>query len=150
MGRLPRPFTVGGEKAFQFANTGVFAERTVVGENQAVVIPSEVPFEAACLIGCAVVTGVGAVLNRAKVRPGDTVAVIGAGGIGQSVIQGARLAAAGRLVAIDANPPQEQAARAFGAPAFGDAPAVYADVAPVKDIGLPNVSDHHSAAVGHP
>src|SRR3546814_11177551 len=115
MGRLPRPFTVGGEKAFQFANTGVFAERTVVGENQAVAIPSEVPFEAACLIGCEVVTGVGAALNRAKARPGDTVAVIAAGGNGQSVIQWARLAAASRIVAIAASPSTQAAARSSGA-----------------------------------
>ena len=76
MGRLSRPFTVGGEKAFSFANTGVFTEQVVVKETQAVVIDPEVPFEAACLIGCAVVTGVAAVLNRAKVQPGQTVAVI--------------------------------------------------------------------------
>src|SRR3546814_2179259 len=107
-------------------------------------------FEAACLIGCAVVTGVGAVLNRAKVRPGDTVAVIGAGGIGQSVIQGARLAAAGRIVAIDANPAKEQAARAFGATDFVDATAVDDVVAAVKDLGLPNGVDHAFECVGHP
>ena len=104
MGRLSRPFTVGGEKAYSFANTGVFTEEVVVKETQAVVIDPEVPFEAACLIGCAVVTGAGAVLNRAKVQPGQTVAVIGAGGIGQSTIQAARIAAAGRIVVIDANP----------------------------------------------
>ena len=70
MGRLGRPFTVGGEKAFSFANTGVFTEEVVVTETQAVVIDPDVPLSAACLIGCAVVTGAGAVLNRAKVRPG--------------------------------------------------------------------------------
>ncbi|MGH7300404.1 MAG: alcohol dehydrogenase catalytic domain-containing protein, partial [Candidatus Rokuibacteriota bacterium] len=75
MGKLNRPFTVGGEKAFQFANAGVFTERTVVAESQAVVIPPEVPLATACLIGCAVVTGAGAVLNRAKVQPGETVVV---------------------------------------------------------------------------
>ena len=65
-GKLHAPFTVGGEKAFQFANAGVFTEHTVVNETQAVVIDPDVPLAAACLIGCAVVTGVGAVLNRAK------------------------------------------------------------------------------------
>ena len=83
-------------------------------------IPKEVPLSTACLIGCAVVTGAGAVLNRAKVRPGETVVVIGAGGIGQSVIQAARLSAAGRIVVIDANPGKEAIARQFGATDFLD------------------------------
>lgn len=150
MGKLSRPFTVGGEKAFQFANAGVFTERTVVAESQAVVIPQEVPLEVACLIGCAVVTGAGAVLNRAKVQPGQTVAVIGAGGIGQSVIQAARLSAAGRIVVIDANPAKEAVARQFGATDFLDASSIDDTVAAVKDLGLPNGVDHAFECVGHP
>jgi Zn-dependent alcohol dehydrogenase len=152
-GKLSRPFTVGGEKAFQFANAGVFTERTVVAESQAVVIPPEVPFEAACLIGCAVVTGAGAVLNRARVRPGETVVVIGAGGIGQSVIQAARISSAGRIVVIDANPDKEAVARLFGATDFIDGSALTGDgelVAAVKDLGLPNGVDHSFECVGHP
>jgi S-(hydroxymethyl)glutathione dehydrogenase/alcohol dehydrogenase len=150
MGRLGRPFTVGGEKAFSFANTGVFTEQVVVAETQAVVIDPEVPLSAACLIGCAVVTGAGAVLNRAKVQPGQTVAVIGAGGIGQSAIQAARIAAAGRIVAIDANPGKEAVARQFGATDFVDAGAVDDPVAAVKDLGLPGGVDHVFECVGHP
>lgn len=150
MGKLSRPFTVGGEKAFQFANAGVFTERTVVAESQAVVIPQEVPLEVACLIGCAVVTGAGAVLNRAKVQPGQTVAVIGAGGIGQSVIQAARLSAAGRIVVIDANPAKEAVARQFGATDFLDASSIDDTVAAVHDLGLPNGVDHAFECVGHP
>jgi Zn-dependent alcohol dehydrogenase len=152
-GKLSRPFTVGGEKAFQFANAGVFTERTVVAESQAVVIPPEVPFEAACLIGCAVVTGAGAVLNRAKVRPGETVVVIGAGGIGQSVIQAARISSAGRIVVIDANPDKEAVSRLFGATDFIDGSTLTGDgelVAAVKDLGLPNGVDHSFECVGHP
>ena len=137
-GRLPRPFTVGGEKAFQFANAGVFTERTVVRDTQAVVIDDRVPFDAACLIGCAVVTGTGAVLNRAKVRPGETVAVIGAGGIGQSVIQAARIAAAGRIAVVDANPAKEAAAVGFGATEFATS---------AEGLGL---FDHVFECVGHP
>jgi S-(hydroxymethyl)glutathione dehydrogenase/alcohol dehydrogenase len=150
MGRLGRPFTVGGEKAFSFANTGVFTEQVVVAETQAVVIDPEVPLSAACLIGCAVVTGAGAVLNRAKVQPGQTVAVIGAGGIGQSAIQAARIAAAGRIVGIDANPGKEAVARQFGATDFVDAGAVDDPVAAVKDLGLPGGVDHVFECVGHP
>jgi S-(hydroxymethyl)glutathione dehydrogenase/alcohol dehydrogenase len=147
MGRLPRPFTVGGEPAFQFANAGVFTEATVVSESQAVVIDKDVPLAAASLIGCAVVTGTGAVLNRAKVAPGETVVVIGAGGIGQSVIQAARLAAAGRIVVIDANPGKEAVARDFGATDFivGGEQSVEL----VKEL-LPNGVDHAFECVGHP
>jgi Zn-dependent alcohol dehydrogenase len=150
MGSLARPFTVGGEKAFQFANAGVFTERTVVSESQAVVIPQDVPLSVACLIGCAVVTGAGAVLNRAKVQPGQTVAVIGAGGIGQSVIQAARISAASRIVVVDANPAKEAVARSFGATDFVDASTVDDTVAAVKDLGLPNGVDHAFECVGHP
>ncbi|MGV3760802.1 MAG: zinc-binding dehydrogenase, partial [Actinomycetota bacterium] len=150
MGKLNRPFTVGGEKAFQFANAGVFTERTVVAESQAVVIPKEVPLSVACLIGCAVVTGAGAVLNRAKVQPGQTVVVIGAGGIGQSVIQAARIAAASRIVVVDANPAKEAVARSFGATDFLDASSIDDTVAAVKDLGLPNGVDHAFECVGHP
>ena len=149
-GKLPRPFTVGGERAFQFANAGVFSEYTVANETQAVVIDDSVPFEVACLIGCALVTGTGAVLNRAKVQPGQTVVVIGAGGIGQSVIQAARIAAAGRIVVIDANPAKEAVARQFGATDFIDGAAVDDVVAAVKDLGLPNGVDHAFECVGHP
>lgn len=150
MGRLSRPFTVGGDPAFSFANTGVFTEAVVVAETQAVVIDPEVPFSAACLIGCAVVTGAGAVLNRAKVQPGQSVAVIGAGGIGQSAIQAARIAAAGRIVVIDINPAKEAVARRFGATDFVDAGSVDDIVAAVKDLGLPAGVDHVVECVGHP
>ena len=154
MGRLPRPFTVGGEKAFQFAATGVFTEAVVVAETQAIVIDRTVPLEVACLIGCGIVTGVGAVLNRAKVQPGQTVVVVGAGGIGQAAIQGARIAAASRIVAIDANPAKREVALQFGATDFVDASAVReADgdlVAAVKDLGLPNGVDHVVECVGRP
>ena len=154
-GRLPRPYTVGGEKAFQFANAGVFTERTIVRSSQAVVIDQRVPFEAACLIGCGVVTGTGAVLNRAKVRPGETVVVIGVGGIGLSVVQAARISAAGRIVAIDANPGKEAVARQFGATDFilssgGGASSVEDTVTAVKDLGLANGVDHVFECVGHP
>jgi S-(hydroxymethyl)glutathione dehydrogenase/alcohol dehydrogenase len=146
-------FRFGGRPANQFANTGVFAERTVVHEHQAVRIDPRVPFEAACLIGCAVVTGAGAVLNRAKVAPGQTVLVIGAGGVGQSVIQAARLAAAGRIVVVDANPAKEHVARLFGATDFVDAARANGPdrlLGVLRELGLPNGVHHAFECVGHP
>ena len=143
-------FRVGGADAFQFANAGVFSEHTVVFETQCVVIDDRVPLDSACLIGCAVLTGTGAVLNRARVQPGQTVAVIGAGGIGQSVIQGARLSSAGRIVAIDANPAKEEAARQMGATDFIDATAAGDPVAALRDLGLPDGVDYAFECVGHP
>jgi S-(hydroxymethyl)glutathione dehydrogenase/alcohol dehydrogenase len=122
-GDLPTPFRLDGRPICGFANTGVFTERVVVREVQAVAIDPRVPFTSACLIGCAVVTGTGAVFNRARVERGDAVAVIGVGGIGLNVIQACRIAGATRIVAIDANPAKEQHARHFGATDFVDAAA---------------------------
>ncbi|HEY8527739.1 MAG TPA: Zn-dependent alcohol dehydrogenase [Acidimicrobiales bacterium] len=149
-GRLHQPFTVGGEPAYSFAAAGVFTEQVVVSETQAVRIDPDIPLDVACLVGCAVVTGAGAALNRAKVQPGQTVVVIGAGGIGQSTIQGARIAAAGRIVAVDANPDKEAVARRFGATDFLDASAADDTVAAVKALGLPDGVDHVFECVGHP
>ena len=87
-------------------------------ENQAVPIPAEVPFSSAALIGCGVMTGAGAVFNRARVGPGETVAVIGAGGVGLNVIQAARLAGAAQIIAIDRAPAKERMAVDFGATDF--------------------------------
>ena len=115
------PFRVGDREAFQFANTSAFAESTVVKACQAIPIGPDLPFELACLVGCAVITGVGAVLNRARVATGESVAVIGAGGIGLNVIQGARIAGALPIIAIDTNPAREQLARQLGATHFVNA-----------------------------
>lgn len=148
-GRLRAPFTVGGDKAFQFADAGVFAESTVVRESQAVAIDPEVPLRSACLIGCAVVTGVGAVLNRARPAHGQSAAVIGVGGIGLNVLQGLRLSDALPIIAIDANPAKEEAARAFGATHFIAAGPDVDTVAAVREI-CPDGVDHAFECVGHP
>jgi S-(hydroxymethyl)glutathione dehydrogenase/alcohol dehydrogenase len=147
-----QPFTANGGRIYQFANTSVFTDRTVVSETQAVVIPREVPFDVACLLGCAIVTGVGAVLNRAKVDVGDTVLVIGAGGIGQSVIQGARLAGAGRIVTVDTNSAKEDIARTLGTTDFIDASTLGDSriVDRLKELVLPHGVDHAFECVGAP
>jgi Zn-dependent alcohol dehydrogenase len=121
LGNMAKPFTLDGEPAWNFAATSVFAESTVVSEIQAVPIDRDVPFESACLIGCGVLTGVGAVLNRAKVQPGETAAVFGVGGIGLNVIQALRLSHASRIIAVDTIPAKETLAREFGATDFIDA-----------------------------
>jgi Zn-dependent alcohol dehydrogenase len=150
MGRLEMPFRVGGTAAYQFANAGAFAQWTVVRESQAVVIDPRVPFEAACLIGCAVVTGAGAVMNRAKVQPGESVVVIGAGGVGLSVVQAARLAGASRIVVLDTNCSKATAALEFGATDFLDSSVMKDPVKAVKDLGLRRGVDHAFECVGHP
>jgi len=105
------------------ANLGSFAERMLIHENSVVKVGPEVPFEQLALIGCGVTTGVGAVLNTAKVEPGSTVAVIGCGGVGLSCVQGARLAGALRIIAIDAVETKLAMALEFGATDVVDASA---------------------------
>src|SRR5947199_3716314 len=80
---------------------GGFAEYTIVADHQAIVVPKELPFDRACLLGCGVMTGVGAALNIAKIAYGDTVMVVGCGAVGLSAVQGARLAGAGAIIAVD-------------------------------------------------
>ncbi|MER5373812.1 Zn-dependent alcohol dehydrogenase [Streptomyces sp. NPDC002553] len=141
IGRPGRPFTRAGRPVFQFASNSAFAERTVVKAVQAVRIPQDVPLTSAALIGCGVLTGVGAVLNRARVDRGESVVVIGTGGIGLNVLQGARIAGAGRIVAVDANPAKEAVARRFGATDF------LASADGVRDL-LPTGADHVFECVG--
>ncbi|MET7777360.1 Zn-dependent alcohol dehydrogenase [Streptomyces mirabilis] len=139
---MPRqPFTRGGRPLYQFASNSAFAERTVVKAVQVVRIPKDIPLPSAALIGCGVLTGVGAVLNRARVDRGDTVLVIGTGGIGLNVLQGARIAGALKIVAVDANPAKEAVARRFGATHF------LTSTEAVKDI-LPTGADHAFECVG--
>lgn len=96
-------------------DTGAFAQKAVVHRSQVVPVEPDVPFETAALLGCSVLTGVGAVVNSAGMRPGETVVVIGAGGVGLNAIQGAAIAGAGAVVAVDVTPEKLEDARAFGA-----------------------------------
>lgn len=104
-----------GQPVYHFSALAAFAEYTVVPQECCVPLSREVPFPVAALIGCAVTTGVGAVLNTAQVRPGSSVAVFGAGGVGLSIIMGAQLAGAGRIVAVDRAEAKLDMARSFGA-----------------------------------
>lgn len=146
--RLARRYMVGEEKAYDFANTSVWAEEAVVEAVQAVKIPTDVPLTAACLVGCGVLTGVGAVLNRARVEVGQTAVVIGVGGIGLSAVQGCRLAGAGRIVAVDTNPAKEDLALRMGATDFVDSSE--GDMEELVQELLPDGADHVFECVGRP
>jgi Zn-dependent alcohol dehydrogenase len=111
-------FSLDGRPVYHFSALACFSERIVVPEVCCVPVPAEVPMEVAALIGCAVTTGVGAVLHTAAVKAGSTVAVIGAGGVGLSVILGARLAGAERIIAADIHEGKGDLALAFGATDF--------------------------------
>jgi S-(hydroxymethyl)glutathione dehydrogenase / alcohol dehydrogenase len=104
-----------GDPCLQFVGLSTFAEQMLVHENALVKINPDIPFDRAALVGCGVPTGVGAVIRTAKVPPGATVAVIGCGGVGLNVVQGAVIAGARRIVAIDVNDGKLALARQFGA-----------------------------------
>ncbi|MBD0736709.1 alcohol dehydrogenase catalytic domain-containing protein [Streptomyces sp. CBMA29] len=117
--KAPTPaFRRRGAPVEQFARVGAFARRTVVHERQVVPIPDAVPDAAAALLGCAVVTGFGAAWERAAVCPGESVLVVGAGGIGLNVVQAARIAGARQILVYDRNPRKENVARRLGATDF--------------------------------
>ncbi|HEY8520801.1 MAG TPA: S-(hydroxymethyl)glutathione dehydrogenase/class III alcohol dehydrogenase [Gammaproteobacteria bacterium] len=111
-------FSKNGKQILHFMGTSTFSEYTVLPEIAVAKISKEAPLEKVCLLGCGITTGIGAVLNTAKVQPGSTVAVFGLGGVGLSVIQGAVMAKASRIIAIDINPAKEQIARQLGATDF--------------------------------
>jgi len=104
-----------GAPIYAFSALACFADHTVVPQECCVPLDKDIPLTVAALIGCAVTTGVGAALNTARVKPGSSVAIYGAGGVGLSVIMGARLAGAGRIIAIDTNEAKGNLARSFGA-----------------------------------
>jgi S-(hydroxymethyl)glutathione dehydrogenase/alcohol dehydrogenase len=104
-----------GELVLQAMHTGAFAEEVVVHESQLAVVPESLPLDVASLLGCAVVTGVGAVLDRAAVPEGASVAVIGTGGVGLNSVQAAALCGASPLVAVDVSSAKRALARSFGA-----------------------------------
>lgn len=111
----PQRLKRGGEDINQFLDVSAFAERMLVHENAVAKVDPELPADRAALLGCAVTTGLGAVFRTARVRAGSTVAVIGCGGVGLNAIQGARLAGAGHIIAIDRVPGKLDMAKVFGA-----------------------------------
>ncbi|RLA62552.1 MAG: S-(hydroxymethyl)glutathione dehydrogenase/class III alcohol dehydrogenase [Epsilonproteobacteria bacterium] len=108
-------FSKDGQLIYHYMGTSTFAEYTVVAEISLAKISKDAPLEKVCLLGCGVTTGIGAVFNTAKVEKGATVAVFGLGGIGLSVVQGAKMANAGRIICIDINEDKFKMAKKFGA-----------------------------------
>ena len=111
-------FRLGKTKLLHYMGTSTFSNFTVLPEIAVAKIRKDAPFNLACYIGCGVTTGIGAVINTAKVRPGDNVVVFGLGGIGLNVAQGARMVGADKIIAVDTNPKRETLARQFGATHF--------------------------------
>jgi S-(hydroxymethyl)glutathione dehydrogenase/alcohol dehydrogenase len=108
-------FSLNGKPIFHYMGTSTFSEYTVMPEISVAKINPAAPLDKVCLLGCGITTGIGAVLNTAKVEPGSSVAVFGLGGIGLSVIQGAVMAGAERILAVDINPAKFEMARMLGA-----------------------------------
>jgi len=115
---VPFARTADGQGLYAGLGTGAFATETVVGAHACIPVPADIPLDEAALLGCAVLTGVGAVTNSARVRPGQSVVVIGLGGVGLAALQGARLAQAGTVIAVDPSPAKEALAFALGATHF--------------------------------
>lgn len=128
-----------GKTLHHYMGTSTFAERTVVPEIALAKVRKDAPLDRICLLGCGVTTGIGAVLHTAKVEPGSTVAVFGLGGIGLSVIQGAVMAGAERIIGVDLNPRKFALARQLGATDFvnpGETPDVAAAIVSMTDGGV--------------
>ena len=111
----PTRLTAKGEAVHQLFNLGSFAEYMLVHENALAKIDRDMPLDRAALLGCAVITGMGSVFRTARVEPGSTVAVLGCGGVGLSCINGAAIAGAARIIAIDREPAKLELAKRFGA-----------------------------------
>ena len=110
-----RRFSLNGKSLYHYMGTSTFSEYSVIAEVSLAKISPAAPLDKVCLLGCGVTTGIGAVINTAKVEPGATIAVFGLGGIGLSVIQGAVMAKAGRIIAVDTNPAKFEMATLLGA-----------------------------------
>ncbi len=121
-------FSIGGKPIHHYMGCSTFANYTVLPEIAVARIREDAPFDKVCYIGCGVTTGIGAVINTAKVEPGANVVVFGLGGIGLNVVQGARMVGAGRIIGVDRNPAREALARRFGLTHFVDPRQVEGDL----------------------
>jgi S-(hydroxymethyl)glutathione dehydrogenase/alcohol dehydrogenase len=123
-------FSIGGERLFHYMGTSTFANYTVLPEIAMAKIREDAPFDKVCLIGCGVTTGLGAAINTARVRPGDNVVVFGLGGVGLSVVQGARLSGANMIIGVDMNPSKRALGEKLGLTHFVNPKEVEGDLVP--------------------
>ncbi len=123
-------FSLNGEKLYHYMGCSTFANHTVLPEIALAKIRSDAPFDKVCYIGCGVTTGIGAVINTAKVEPGANVVIFGLGGIGLNVVQGARIAGADMIVGVDLNPNRKELAEKFGMTHFVNPSEVGGDLVP--------------------
>jgi S-(hydroxymethyl)glutathione dehydrogenase/alcohol dehydrogenase len=123
-------FSIGGEKIFHYMGTSTFANHTVVPEIALAKVRQDAPFDKICYIGCGVTTGIGAVINTAKVEPGANCVVFGLGGIGLNVLQGLRMAGADMIVGVDLNPARKEMAEKFGMTHFVNPKDLDGDLVP--------------------
>ena len=142
-------FSLNGKPVFHYMGTSTFAQYSVMPEIAVAKIREDAPFDKVCYIGCGVTTGVGAVINTAKVRPGDRVVVFGLGGIGLNVIQGARLVGASMIVGVDINPSRQALAEKFGMTHFVNPREVEDDLVPYLVSLTKGGADHSFECVGN-
>jgi S-(hydroxymethyl)glutathione dehydrogenase/alcohol dehydrogenase len=142
-------FSLNGEKLFHYMGTSTFANHTVLPEIAVAKVREDAPFEKICYIGCGVTTGIGAVINTAKVEPGDNVVVFGLGGIGLNVLQGARLVGADKIIGVDINPARREIAEKFGMTHFVNPLEVEGDLVPYLVDMTDGGADHSFECIGN-
>lgn len=142
-------FSLNGKPVFHYMGTSTFSQYTVMPEISVAKIREDAPFDKVCYIGCGVTTGVGAVVNTAKVRPGDRVVVFGLGGIGLNVIQGARMVGADMIIGVDINPARQTLAEKFGMTHFVNPKEVEGDLVPYLVSLTKGGADHTFECVGN-
>ena len=142
-------FSLGGEKLFHYMGCSTFANFTVLPEIAVAKVREDAPFDKICYIGCGVTTGIGAVMNTAKVQPGDNVIVFGLGGIGLNVIQGARLVGADMIVGVDINPARKEIGERFGMTHFVNPKEVEGDLVPYLVDLTKGGADHSFECIGN-
>jgi S-(hydroxymethyl)glutathione dehydrogenase/alcohol dehydrogenase len=148
-GQLPSgrwPFTLDGEPVGGFCMVGAFAHHTVLSEFSCVRIEPHVPLDTAALLACSVPTGWGSAVYSGQVQPGDTVVVVGCGGIGMNAVQGAILSGASRVIAVDPAPEKQELTKAFGATAWF--PTMADALEPVRELTWGRMADKVIVCVG--